>query len=235
MTEDDWLTCGNPDEMLDYLDGKVSDRKLRLFACACCRRVWRLLSVPACRRAVEVAEQFADGLVSPEDCKAAHAAAQHARPLRLDGNWSAAVVAAAGPVAQLASAAADYTARAVAHIGAERLNSVARASVCAGATSAMRDAAWDNYESAIDAAVLLEQEQHADLLREIIGNPFRPTAPASFAPVVVQLAEAMYDGATEAFALHDALIEEGHATLAEHFQRPGHPRGCWALDAILGR
>jgi hypothetical protein len=35
--------------------------------------------------------------------------------------------------------------------------------------------------------------------------------------------------------LHDALLEAGHAELAEAFREPMHPKGCWALDLILGK
>jgi hypothetical protein len=59
MTEAEWLACEAPDRLLVFARAKMSDRKLRLFGCAC-RRVWE--SVPdEFRTAVEVAERFADG------------------------------------------------------------------------------------------------------------------------------------------------------------------------------
>jgi len=62
MDEATWLTCTNPEPMLTFLREKTSARKLRLFACACCRHVWHLLSDKRSRKAVEIGEQMADGL-----------------------------------------------------------------------------------------------------------------------------------------------------------------------------
>ena len=53
MTQQEWLGCNAPDLMLTYLTAAASDRKLRLFACACCRRIWDLLPEGASRCAVE--------------------------------------------------------------------------------------------------------------------------------------------------------------------------------------
>ena len=76
MTEIEWLTNTDPHTMLMFLNGRVSDRKLRLFGCSCCRRIWHLLTDERSRKAVEVAEQYADGEMNDEELNAAAAAAE---------------------------------------------------------------------------------------------------------------------------------------------------------------
>src|SRR5207247_746951 len=84
MTEAEWLACAepetmtgvNPERMLAALRGKVSQRKVRLFATACCRRIiWHLLP-EGCRQGVEVLERFADEDASTEELQACAADAQ---------------------------------------------------------------------------------------------------------------------------------------------------------------
>ena len=67
MTEAEWVACTDPVPMLDFLRDRASDRKLRLFACACCRRIWHLLGDEGSRRVVVVAERRADREASREE------------------------------------------------------------------------------------------------------------------------------------------------------------------------
>jgi hypothetical protein len=77
MTEQEWLTCADPHPMLEFLRGKASDRKLRFFAVACSRRVWSMID-PLGQAAVDVAENYADGLAGPDEMRAARLACQEA-------------------------------------------------------------------------------------------------------------------------------------------------------------
>ncbi len=67
MTEQEWLECKDPEKMLEALRGKISDRKLRLFAVACCQSVWELMPDDMARRAVELAEMVAEDQADTEE------------------------------------------------------------------------------------------------------------------------------------------------------------------------
>src|SRR4051812_2417670 len=80
MTASEWATCTDPTAMVQFLgtSRKLSQRKWRLFAVACCRRVWHVLPDPRSRSAVEVAERYADGFASVEELSSALAEAERA-------------------------------------------------------------------------------------------------------------------------------------------------------------
>jgi hypothetical protein len=59
MTEAEWLACAEPDAMLRFLRGRASDRKLRLFALACCRRISHLLGDERVLRAASLSDKVA--------------------------------------------------------------------------------------------------------------------------------------------------------------------------------
>jgi len=66
MTEAEWLVCEDPQRMLEFLRGQSTQRKLRLFLCACCRHLWDRNTPKAIKRAIKVAEKYADAVVGKE-------------------------------------------------------------------------------------------------------------------------------------------------------------------------
>jgi hypothetical protein len=81
MNEAEWMACTEPGPLLAFLPGKASARKLRLFACACVRRVWPFLPQGLAQEVVRVSEDYADGKATSRDlgrlCKPARHAVQH--------------------------------------------------------------------------------------------------------------------------------------------------------------
>jgi hypothetical protein len=79
MTEAEWNTSTEPHKMLLALraSGRASDRKLRLFTCACCRLIWDFPNDERPRRAVAVAERYADGLAPSGEVLAAYCDTLH--------------------------------------------------------------------------------------------------------------------------------------------------------------
>src|SRR5437762_722095 len=61
MTESEWLTCTNPERMWRFCKGRMSPRKARLYAVACCRCNAVLLADERVRAALDAAERHADG------------------------------------------------------------------------------------------------------------------------------------------------------------------------------
>ena len=222
MTEAEWLNGADSMAMLNYLRGKASKRKLRLFTCALARRVWPLLGTERIRRAVEVAERCADGSAPKREMTSAGAAAQQAA-------WT---VCRGGPRFKNAPTAAAFAlARYAAYAAIEE-----------GATLACREAELAEIRSLSCAAVI----------QDIFGNPFRPVtlSPAVLAwndAVVIRLAQITYEerqlpegtldnGRFLIFA--DALEEAGctDADILTHCRSEGeHVRGCWVIDRVLSQ
>jgi hypothetical protein len=231
MTEAEWQGGTDPYPLLEYAGGKLSGRKLRLFACAGVRRHWDQLRHDARpRAAVEVAERFADGLASAAELAAAREAAALAA---LDAPFFSA------PAYQAALAAADESAEAAANGSLLACHQMA---VRAGAYEGVPG--MDEQQAQKEAAAWEDRAQCA-ALREVAGNLFRPVTldPAWLARAggaVLLLARLIYDN--DQFAdlpyLADALEDAGctDEQLLAHCRTPGaHRRGCWAVDLLLRR
>lgn len=94
-----------------------------------------------------------------------------------------------------------------------------------------------------DPAGGLRRVPHAvHLLRDLVGNPFRPVTPHPdwLTSTVLTLARQMYDSRDFtampilADALQDADCEDGQ--ILAHCRGDGpHVRGCWVVDLVLGK
>ena len=240
MTERGWVHGTDAAPLLEFLRDRATDRKLRLFACACCRRAWDALRDERSRHAVDVAERYADSLTTASELSKARRAATAVTAgdspwwEKVQRLWESTLARLAqeggpgveDPWAALAALTAfppspTWTARPATEKTLRQLLAATR-------------------ESDEDGAAL------ACLVRDVFGNPFRP--PPAFDPAwlawddgaVARLTQGIYN--RRAFdrlpALADALLEAGcdDAELIEHCRADlVHTRGCWALDALLGK
>jgi hypothetical protein len=218
--------------MLHFVRRTADDRRLRLLICACCRLVWPHLRDARSRRAVEAGERYADGLLGTEALEAAFRASD--RPsviLQRHNRKRRDYLITPGLAAAIAARIPCWPANGFienCRVGVEQ---------ALAALEALGPAA----RPPLDA-----------LVRDIFGNPFRPSTPldrAWLGPTVVGLANAAYEHRTLPSAelaleadrlavLSDALEESGcgDAPLLEHLRSPGpHVRGCWAVDRCLRR
>lgn len=218
MTEQEWLAATDPVPLFRLVADKCFERahrrRLHLFSCGSVRRIWHLLEDERSRAAVIVMEEFADKRGSWLDVEAARAKAQ------------------------------------------EACNAVTSLRAQAAAEAALANAqtrSWDVCREVSEKVSLAESEDlkgdcptsknaQCDILRDIIGNPFRPIAIAPDWPTstVLALAQGIYE--EHAFdrmpILADALQDAGcdNAAVLDHCRGPGpHVRGCWVVDMLLGK
>jgi len=234
MTEAEWLACNDPKKMLKSLGGKAGNRKLRLFAVACCNRLRSALADPLCEKLIDLAERFADGETAEAtlDDVRGKVSGKYYDPWHGSGHeWeqiedigfkagiAAAVYAAAGGQSE----AYQETVPEALHHAVETVWHINGAVKLKGMPS--------------------EKESQAGLLRDIFGPlSFRPVtvSPAWQTANVIALAQAIYEDRTfdRMPILADALEDAGctNADILSHCRQPGeHCRGCWVVDLLLGK
>jgi hypothetical protein len=235
MNEREWLACENPQTMLRHLENRASERKLRLFACACGRRVLRLMPPEVGVKSLTLAERLAEGLAGEAERAAAEeealrAARSYEQAPHFMGN---------------AVTVAYFVLIRPAHWAAYHACSTASWTVGYAAAGGARHAAGGYFcDPAAEAA---ERHAQADLLREVVGKPLlrqrlrlNPSWLGWHDGAIPKLAQAIYDD--RAFdrlpILADALEEAGctDTEVLAHCRGGGeHVRGCLVVDRILGK
>lgn len=229
MTEAEWLACDNPVKMLEFLKGKVSERNLRLFAVACCRRRWAWFADKKSQNAIIVAEGFANGERTELELLDAHEKAW--RIVEYPGD--------AFDIRFLAKKIASFAASPLADVAASGVaNDLIFAAVVEECGEEVEgDPSW---QQQCEIAISREREELAKVLREI-AHPFHELFDHQcFTSTVVSLAQTIYD--EKAFdrmpILGDALEDAGcdNADMLNHCRQQGeHVRGCWVVDLILSK
>ena len=225
MTEKQWFKSRDTAALLVQLKDQVSDRKLRLFAVACCQRIAFLILDPASRRAVKVAERLAEGRCTEGDA-AVWTAREEAENAFQDDDGKGcedAREAAFDALEVVAFEAAEFTSFAAVY-----------------AVRWQEDFATRT-KKLMDARAKAEEVAQVALLRDIFGNPFRPVTldRAWLTSDVLALARGIY--AKKAFdrmpILADALQDAGcnNDDLLAHCRdtQLTHVRGCWVVDLLL--
>ena len=247
MNEAVWLASDDPESMLKYLIGtdaprvhaveefpdcRTSNRKLRLFACACYYRISHLLPDLIARDAIETAERFADGAASLEAFEEATTRVMGLSDA-LEGRWRD----SRGTELRLLSP----THESLAFAGVVTWDSAQKAAyyassnayIACGSLTFPYTSEGDFSYGRISAA---ERRAQGVLLRDIFGNPFRPVTfdPDWRTTTAVQLAQQMYDSRDFsampilADALQDAGCDNADDPRPLPRSRPARPR-------LLGR
>jgi hypothetical protein len=207
VTEAEWLAETDPQAMLEFMCGKASERELRLFAVGCCRRVWPGLGKHG-RRAVDVAERYADGQADERELKDAEYASRF-RPYAGDAAAHAACISRQ-----------DLSTSQVALDAYLVLSSQAVRAVESNVRVSILRCVFGNpfrRAGSLEAAWLERSERTVGRLAATL------------------YADRAFDRLP---LLADALEDAGctDAELLGHLRGPGpHVRGCWAVDLVLGK
>jgi hypothetical protein len=224
----------------------ASGRKLQLFACACCRRIWHALTDERSRVAVEVTERYADGLAAEDEMDRAADGAYAAMGYRgelPDPEWQSAFH---GPkaVCQMLTIRRIPLSWADAGISADQATIGLFYDQLRRRGRDIERQVPDEEIDWVEEGAIRDAENQAQcaILRDIFGNPFRPIVFSSewLTPTVSALAWQMYQSRDFsampilADALQDAECDNDD--MLDHCRGPGpHVRGCWVVDLLLNK
>ena len=243
MTEVEWMTATDPRPMLDFIGAQASQRKLRIFAFACCRSVWEQLTREIQHEAIQVAERHADGNATDKELGIVVSAVHRQRRKHntLDKAVYDTVRNYGGIHYSHCLSLTDAIARAAA--GSLGLNPSPNELIYFDGNDTIREHPTPNADRLIWNETYARQLLLLSIVvRDIFGNPFRSVIPnpSWLTSTVLALANGIYN--EKAFErmpiLADALQDAGcdNEEILQHCRGPGpHVRGCFVVDLLLGK
>lgn len=226
MAESEWNDCSDVTAMLEFLrfKGVASDRKLRLFAVACCRHALRQVQVDRnYSHAVDVAERFADGAATAAELSAPFPGCQNTSRAQRTASIACLNATEIGDSTLMADCTAGNAAWAIKENAANAITT---------------------HNDLLNVAYAAEQRAQASILRDIFGPAaFRRQVRIEHSDNLFALAKFIYDEraftAERMTTLAEALRNAGHGNgeAALHCLQAdcAHFRGCWVVDQILGK
>jgi hypothetical protein len=241
VTEQEWLAATDPQAMLKFVRGKVSNRSLRLFAVACCRLRWEWLEPGVPRQTVEVAERYADGLATVEELAVAQNAFLNAEVDYRSSSWAYGVTCADAWIAacSLCGKAGEVIQDSVSRKAVEeaRCRSITGKAVGRMAKLAVRAA--KEAAAATETAILRDVLNHSLFLINLdklwLTHTIEGLAGAAYFDRTMPAGTLDPDRLA---VLADALEDAGctDATILDHLRGPGpHVRGCFVIDLLLDK
>jgi hypothetical protein len=208
MTESQWLARQHPTLLLEFVRSEACARKLRLFACACCRRVLHLMPDARSHRALNVAELVADGLADA-------------------GEWES-------TSASLRGVEYDHTSWALTYdpfIAAER-GAAFTASAVQSATKPLRRYEARRAEEGIQAEMV--RDIFGNPFRLVALDPAWLTSDVMLLARGIYNDRAFDRMPILADALQDAGCDSEDVLKHCRDANQVHVRGCWVVDMLLG-
>jgi hypothetical protein len=230
MTEQEGNSCTDSQRMLEFLRGKVSERKLRLILVGCCRRLWGPNNDKAISATLAIVDQLAEagGLQSMSGY------------VRIPAGEAILNCGASDPLGPLSLWDENGLSKQVSSLAIPGLLSAILGDLGCLRTNV---ALLIHLLSFLTRAGLHPVLQAA-LIRDIVRGPLRPIRfRASWRTwnngVCFGIAKGIYQDRMfdQLPILADALEEAGctEPDILNHCRQPGeHVRGCWVVDALLG-
>jgi hypothetical protein len=232
MTEAECLVSSEPVAMLRFLRGKTTERKQRLFACACCLGMWEQKPDDLAYRAVTYGEHWAEiGASNRVEGRAIWDAIMELQDVEMHEGDHQTALKLIYSLSCLEDDPLFLFTRETTRSIRDRLFTLPRRML-----ARLTGPGVDPQDSLREQA-----KPWYPIIRCIFCNPFRPVAfdPNWRTTTSLAIAQQMYDSRDFAAMpiLADALQDAGcdNTDILDHCRGASpHVRGCWVVDLVLG-